>query len=207
MERPVLHAQPRQAGHPNRERRQGRLPAVVYGEGESQPISLDRREFEELMGQGGAHGLLDLELEGSLAPTMVAEVQRHPVSGRLLHVDLHRVALDRPVRAEVPIVITGEEELVKRHGIVERLLRAVEVEALPSALPEEVAVDVGGLEPGTTLTAGELRLPEGVRRITPAEEPVLSITLPQAEETGSEESGAEAGKTEEKGAAGGEGGE
>ncbi|MDI3298437.1 MAG: 50S ribosomal protein L25 [Bacillota bacterium] len=204
MERPVLHARRREAGHPNRERREGWLPAVVYGEGASEAIALPRREFEELVATGNVRGLLDLELEGTTAPAMVAEVQRHPVSGLLLHVDLHRVALDRPVRAEVPVVVTGEEELLKRHGIVERLLDEIEVEALPSALPEEIPVDVGGLEPGTTLTAGEIRLPEGVRRITPAEEPVLTITLPQIEEAEAA-GGAEAAEGE--GAAAGKGGD
>ncbi|MBX5464259.1 MAG: 50S ribosomal protein L25 [Clostridia bacterium] len=202
MERPVLHARRRLAGHPNRERREGWLPAVVYGEGGSEAIAVPRREFDELVAAGGVRGLLDLDLEGSLSPAMVAEVQRHPVSGQPLHLDLHRVALDRPVRADVPLVVVGEEGLQKRHGIVERLLDDLEVEALPARLPEEIRVDVSALEPGTTLTAGDLQLPEGVRRITPAEEAVLTIALPQAEEAGA--TGGEAAEGE--GAAGGQGG-
>ncbi|MDI3269161.1 MAG: 50S ribosomal protein L25 [Bacillota bacterium] len=174
----------RQPGHSRRWRRQGFVPAVLYGHGQpSQTIRVPQKDLEQFFKSFGRHHLVQLrDPAGQVQPAVVKEVQIHPLRQTLLHVDFQRVDLDEPLAAEVSLEILGEEELTKKGLVLQLQLRALEVESLPQNLPDSLPLHVAHLEPGSAITAGDLPLPAGVRLVTPAATVVGSVMVPRAHE-------------------------
>ncbi|HEX2398166.1 MAG TPA: 50S ribosomal protein L25 [Solirubrobacteraceae bacterium] len=166
-------------------RRQGRVPGVVYG-GDDPPetFEVDQRSLRQALGHAGA--VIELSLDGDrTTPVVVKEEQRHPVSGRLLHVDLLRVRLDRPIHATTILELDGVEEApgVKEGGILEQVTREVNVEALPTAIPDAIHHDVSAMEMNDTLTLAAVRAPEGVTLLDDPDETVIAtLSPPRVEE-------------------------
>jgi large subunit ribosomal protein L25 len=183
MEELTLDARPRDPGGANRLRREGYVPAVVYGRGgPPRSVAVDERSLLAVLDRAGRHHIVRVGGQ----PTLVQEVQREPTTGRILHVDFHAVSLQERVHAEVPLRIRGEERLHKGGGaIVQHQLTEVRVSCRPSDLPDFLPVDVGGLKPGDTLTAGDLDLPPGVELLHDAAEVVLTVLAPRLETVGS----------------------
>lgn len=164
-----IKAEPRVAGtkgHARRLRMQGKTPAVVYGyDLESFPIALDTHSFGLLLHRDtSGNRILDLEVEGREGPdlkVLIKHVQRHPVDESLVHVDLLRVDMERKVRVQVPVHLTGAAESpgVREGGIVEHLLRHLAVECLPGSIPEDVVVDVSGLAAGESVHVRDIEIP------------------------------------------------
>ena len=121
-------------------RRSGRVPGVVYGGGgEAQGFDADARELRHALAGSGA--VLDLSIDGEKAtPVVLKEAQRDPVRGETVHVDLLRVRLDEAIHAVVPLELTGTEEApgVKEGGVLEQITRELNVQALPTAIPESI---------------------------------------------------------------------
>ncbi len=144
-------------------RRDGLVPGVVYSGGsEARAFSVPEREARNAIAHGGA--LLDLEFEGATAePVVVKETQRHPVRGQIIHIDFQVVRLDQKIFSEVSIELLGTEDApgVKEGGVLEHITHEVNVEALPTDIPESIAADVSGMEIGDTLTLASLIAPEG----------------------------------------------
>ncbi len=165
-------------------RARGLVPGVLYGRGiEPLPIAVDLRALEAtLQAAAGGHVLLDLtvredgQVRGELA--MVQEVQREVLSRRLLHVDLHRVSLTEKVYTRLPVVVRGEAPGVREGGILEVLRHEVEVSGLPAELPDHLELDVSRLTLGHSLHVRDLKVPEGVTVLTPADETVVTILAP-----------------------------
>ena len=160
-------------------RKDGALPAVVYGQQASATaIALDAREFQAIYSRAGHTHLVDLALDGGRAvKVLVREVQTHPRRQGPVHVDLYRVNLRETLHADVPIVIVGEAPAVKRgDGDLLIALHTVKVECLPADIPESVEVDINGLE---ELDAGirlsEVAIPQGVTLLTDPEELVVKV--------------------------------
>ncbi|HEU5318770.1 MAG TPA: 50S ribosomal protein L25 [Chloroflexota bacterium] len=152
-------------------RRQGIIPANIYGRGiESLPIQVDVRAFRDALAQAGSSTVVDVHIsddghaDGKSHPVLIENVSTHPATGKVLHIDLRQVDLNRPVRAHVPLVLIGESPAVKNEGaVLMHPMDTIEVEALPRALPHEIQVDVSTLaEVDQQITLGDLRLPEGV---------------------------------------------
>jgi large subunit ribosomal protein L25 len=145
-------------------RRDGLVPGVVYtGGSEARAFSVPEREVRNALAAGGA--LLDLTFDGGKAePVVVKEEQRHPVRGDLLHLDLQVVRLDQAIQSEVAIELLGIEEApgVKEGGVMEHITHEITVEALPTEIPESIAVDVSGMVIGDTLQLDSVIAPEGV---------------------------------------------
>jgi len=170
-------------------RRQGLIPAVIYGKNmEPISVSLDAKATKSIFGkrQGHIHHvkLEDSRFEGDV---MVQDVEREPFTGKVIHLDLHRISLKEKVRTEIPIVIVGESDLEKRGLILQRQLREVLVECLPQDIPENFTVDVSRLNPGETVTCGELQIPKEVRLMTPPHEVVVVAVTAKAAEAAEEE--------------------
>jgi large subunit ribosomal protein L25 len=162
----------------------GRIPAVVYGKGrQSQSVVLDPHALETLLQKSGAglNTLIDLSVAGRTDTVLVKELQRHPVTGRPLHVDFFQLDLTQKITVSVPIHFTGKARGVEFGGILDHPLREIEVECLPRAIPEFIEVDVSALDVGHSIHVSELRLPEGVEVKTDASLPVASVVLPAAE--------------------------
>lgn len=162
-------------------RREGRVPGVLYGlNAEPIPFEADERELRHALHGHGA--VLDLVLDdGSGEPAVLKDAQRHPVRGDLMHVDLVRVDLKKPIEAQVPVHIVGAEESpgVREGGVLEHPTREVTVEALPAAIPEYLEVSVTEMEINERADASVIALPDGVTLISDSGEVVAQISPPR----------------------------
>jgi large subunit ribosomal protein L25 len=185
-------------------RRSGRVPGVLYGGG-AEPLSfdVDARELRLALAQSGA--VLDLSIDGGKAtPVVLKETQRNPVRGETVHIDLLRVRLDKAIHAIVPIELEGVDASpgVREGGVLEQITRELNVEALPTAIPEAIVYDVSELQIGETVMLSALSAPEGVTLLDDLEETVLAtLTAPRLQ---SETETEIEGETELVGEGGGE---
>jgi large subunit ribosomal protein L25 len=161
-------------------RRSGSVPGVLYGGG-SEPVGFaaDARELRHALAGSGA--VLDLSIDGGKpTPVVLKEAQRHPVRGETVHVDLLRVNLNVAISAVVPVELTCSEDApgVKEGGVLEQITREVNVEALPTAIPESIAHEVGDMQIGDTIMLSAITPPEGVTLLDDLEETVLATLSP-----------------------------
>ncbi len=166
----------------------GQVPGVMYGEGkDSQPVQLDAAMFDRMMRTGAHHRLLDVTVDdGTSVKALVREIQIHPVSRAVEHVDLQRVSMQKRIHVEVRVVLVGKPEGVRNQGgILEHNLREVEVECLPGDIPEEIEIDVSHLQVGQALHISDLRR-EGVTILGHPETTVATVSLPAAEKSTAE---------------------
>src|SRR6266571_3518744 len=152
-------------------RAEGRIPAVIYGRrAQPQNLEVNAKEMENLMHHSISENLLvDLEVKEDARPkrlALVQEVQHHPLSGQVLHVDFHEVAENEKVTVMVPVETVGEAAGVKTGGgVLEHVLFKIRVRGLPKDLPEVINVDVSPLEIGQSIHLKEIPLPAGVEVI------------------------------------------
>ncbi|MDY7101091.1 MAG: 50S ribosomal protein L25 [Actinomycetota bacterium] len=194
----------------SRLRKAGRIPAVVYGKGEPATLlSVDWPDLRKaLTTEAGTNAVLRLRYGGNETLAMVRELQRHPVRWDVLHVDFVSIDRNVEIEVEVPIVLTGEAEEVSRAGgLVDQSLYHLAIYALPGAIPNELEVDISGLEVGSTLTVADITLPDGVRTEVEDDEPVASGQITRAAEEAEAEEAAEGEEGEGEAAADGEGGD
>jgi large subunit ribosomal protein L25 len=183
IEQNVLEAQPREAGTKNdarRVRREGKIPAVVYGAGkDALPVTIDPRHVLRILRSDSGHNtIFDLALNGGeRTKAMIVDWQYEPIKGSLLHIDLKRIAMDKALRVNVPIVLQGVPAGVKTEGgILEQMLREVEIECLPADIPSHIDVDVTELTFGTVLRVKDLPHNEKLKFLTEANQPVAHVT-------------------------------
>ncbi len=163
-------------------RREGYVPGVVYGgsDGDSSSFKVNARELRAVLHEGSA--LFDLKLGGGRArPVIVKDQQHHPVRGELIHIDLLQVRLDEKIGSTVSIELENVEEApgVKEGGVLEHVTRELNIEALPTDIPERIVVDVSGMEIQATMHLSEITAPAGVTFLDDPEETIIAtITLP-----------------------------
>ena len=205
LEQNTLEAQAREAGSKNdarKVRRGGKIPAVVYGAGkDSLSISVDPRHVQRILNSETGHNtIFDLALTGG-EPTkaMIVDWQYEPIKGHLLHIDLKRIALDKVLRVSVPVTLVGEAAGVKQEGgIMEQMLREVEIECLPGDIPSHIDADVSHLTFGKVLRVSELPHSDKIKFITDENQPVAHVTSVKEEVVATPEAvAAEAGNPAE----------
>jgi large subunit ribosomal protein L25 len=165
----------------------GRIPGVLYGPKiGSVSVDLESRSLERILRESGANALLDLAIDGraDLAESvaLVKELQRHPVRGELLHVDLYQVDLAQTVEVAVPLNTSGRSEGVEAGGILDVVIHEITVRCLPRDIPESLEVDVSALQIGDVIHAGQVALPAGVELAIDAELGVVHVVAPAVEE-------------------------
>lgn len=156
----------------------GKIPATVYGKGvKSASITLSTDAFKKVYSEAGATGLIELQLGSQMRPVLVHHVQADPVNDALLHIEFHQVDLKEKVHANIPLEILGEAPAVtQKLGVLLRVLDEIEVEALPTELPEKVLVDVTGLENvDMEVKVANLKVPNGVSVLTSGELTVVKV--------------------------------
>jgi large subunit ribosomal protein L25 len=184
----LLEAQQRNAGTKNdarRVRREGKIPAVVYGAGkEAMPVSVDPRQVSRILhSETGHNSVFDLALDGDRTKAMIVDWQYEPIKGSLLHIDLKRIAMDQKLRVNIPIELVGEPAGVKQQGgILEQIAREVEVECLPGDIPNQIELNVSELVFGTVLRISDLPKNEKIKYISDPEQPVAHIITIKEEE-------------------------
>lgn len=167
-------------------RRSGKTPGILYGGPSPIKIAVDPREvFRIIHGHEGSTQLLRVTFAGSKDSRMVIlrDMQLDPVSENLVHVDLQEVNMDKPIQVTVALHHVGEPVGVRdTQGILEMVLREVQVSCLPANIPEDIKADVSNLAIGDVLTVGDLVVPEGVRVLTDQAQAVATVAPPAAEE-------------------------
>ncbi|MDD9819602.1 MAG: 50S ribosomal protein L25 [Nitrospira sp.] len=169
-------------------RRAGQVPAVMYGQGQSHLIQLDPKAIQKiLVTQAGGTGLIALSIDDGgqvqQRTVVIQDVQRDPVSGLMMHVDLLEVAMDKPVRVKVPVHVTGGVPLgVKRDkGVLHQPTRELHIECLPRAIPEHIEVDASALEVNQGIHVRDLNVDEGIRILDDLDGMVVNVTMPISE--------------------------
>jgi large subunit ribosomal protein L25 len=166
-------------------RKQDMVPGIIYGKDVSPlPLAFRRADLNRVFRVKG--GLYRLNISGEKpAMALLREVQRKPMTGEIIHVDFMQVKMTEKITAMVPVVVVGEEELVKQGAILQAGLKEVEIECLPGDLPDSLQLDVSGKSMGDTVLVQDLEHPEGVRILTDLNAVALVISHParEAEET------------------------
>jgi len=178
----TLEAQPRTPGNKNDARRvrgEGKIPAVVYGAGQdAKAVTVDPRQVARILNSETGHNtIFDLTLDGSKSKAMIVDWQYEPLKGKLLHIDVKRIAMDKKLAVLVPIMLKGEAAGVKQQGgILEQMLREVEVECLPTDIPSHIDADVSELVFGKVLRVADRPHSDKVKFLTDPNQPVAHVT-------------------------------
>jgi large subunit ribosomal protein L25 len=165
-------------------RAQGMVPAVLYGDGGgagSTVLAVPTKVVDYTLQHVGDNALYDLKLgDQDDATVRVVDVQRNPVSGRLVHVDLAPVNMRERIVVTVPLTVAGADDSpgVTEGGVLDQVAYEVEVESLPGDIPQGLTLDVSGLQIGDNLTLADVELPEGVELISDPEEVAATVTPP-----------------------------
>src|SRR5580693_4058013 len=183
LEQNILEAQPREAGTKNQARRvrsEGKIPGVLYGASkDALPVTVDPRHVLRILRSDSGHNtIFDLALHGGeRTKAMIVDWQYEPIKGKLLHIDLKRIAMDKVLRVEVPIVLQGVPIGVKTEGgILEQMLREVEIECLPGDIPSHIDVDVTELAFGKVIRVSDLPHNPKLKFLTDENQPVAHVT-------------------------------
>jgi large subunit ribosomal protein L25 len=172
--------------HAKRLRRAGQVPAVLYGGAQPVNVAVAPRDIDRLTrGHEGSTQLLSVTFadSGQSRMAIIRDLQYDPVSEELIHVDLQEVAMDRPIQVSVAVHHVGEAVGVKEtFGILEMILREVQVSCLPGNIPAVLDADVTGLRIGDVLTVNDLKAPEGVRILNDPSQAVATVAPPAVEE-------------------------
>lgn len=177
-------------------RRQGRIPAVLYGPGkEPVLLSIDQNEFEKILkNQETGHLLLNLVIRNgkeSKRTAMIKELQTNPVSRAFLHVDFYEISMDRKIRVNVPVVPTGKAQGVELGGVLQIVRRELEVLCLPGEIPAAFEVDITNLDIGDSIHVEDIPLAEGVEIAADVNFTVITVLSPKMEAEEAEEEGEE----------------
>ena len=171
-------------------RRQGIIPGVLYGHKEETiPLALKEAEIEPVLRHG--ERMIDIVLDGTTQKALIKEVQYDTFGDFILHVDLTRVALDEKVEISVEITTTGTAPGVAEGGVLDVVMRELEIECLPTDMPSEIKVDVKGLNIGDSILLKDLPLPEGVTAKGEPQAVVVTVLKPEEEEEEAEDKGRE----------------
>ena len=165
-------------------RKEGLIPATVYGHNfEAKSIQFKAMEMERLYDEVGESGLVELLIDSEKLPILFRNPQYHAVEGNLLHIDCYKVNLKEKITATVPIEFIGESQAVKDGNVLVEVSNEVEVDALPTDLPESIIVDISILNAvDDMITVGDIKLDEKVEMITQLDQVIVKIEEPRVEE-------------------------
>ncbi len=190
-------------------RREGRIPAVLYGpKTDSMMLSIDFKEFEQIVKKANVGSvLLNLQIQNGetlTRPAMIKELQTNPVSGAFVHIDFYEIDMQRKINVSVPVVTRGKSAGVEEGGLLQIIRREIELFCLPTAIPESIEVDISDLTIGDSIHIREIALPGDVELPEDIDFTVITVLAPKVEEEVVEEEELEEGEeaAEEEGAEG-----
>ena len=159
-------------------RASGMLPAVLYGDDGSTPLSVETRTLDYTLTHFGDNALYDIDLGNGKATAREVDAHRDPVSGLLVHVDFAPVNMREKIEVTVPLTVVGEAAGSEEGGVLQQVAYEIQVETLPGDIPQEVTLDVTSLGMNENLTLGDLTLPGGVELLSDPEEVAATVTAP-----------------------------
>ena len=190
-------------------RRDGRIPAVLYGQKtDSIMLSIDFKEFELIVKKANIGSvLLNLQIQNGKTitrPAMIKELQTNPVTGAFLHIDFYEIDMQRKITVSVPVVTQGKSVGVEEGGLLQIVRREIELLCLPTAIPEAIEVDISDLTIGDSIHVQEIALPGDVELTEETDFTVITVLAPKVEEEPVEEEELEEGEevAEEEGVEG-----
>ena len=190
MQRIDLEAQIRERvgkGAARQIRREGRIPAVLYGAGKSTPMTLDPSAVIQILkSESGENALLNLKVKKGEKPestitAILRDYQRDPVTGELLHADLFEILLTEVLRLKIPLIMIGDPAGIKEGGVLQHSLRELEIECLPADIPEHLDVAIGELAIGQSIHVRDLSLASGIKVLDDPDQTIVSIAAPISE--------------------------
>ena len=165
-------------------RRSGQVPAIIYGHArQPQPLAIDAKDLDRLLGTIAAEAtVIELAVDGGRATkTLIREIQRHPFKRQILHVDFQELVAGEKVTVSIPITLVGTPDSVRLEGgVMDQVLRELEIEVDPSNIPNHIDVDVSHLELGHSVHVSDVKLPEGVTVIDDPEMTICVVSVPRA---------------------------
>ena len=165
-------------------RKQGFLPAVIYGKGQpSESLAVKEGDFLKLWRSAGESSIVSLDLGGREKKVLIQDVARDPLTDKPVHVDFYIVDMAKKLRVSVPLEFIGESEAVKSGGILVKVLHALEVEVLPKDLPHTISVDISKIKNvGESVSVKDIKVPAGVEILANPKETVVMVEALKAEE-------------------------
>lgn len=168
-------------------RREGKVPAIVYGKDKNVSITVDIAGLKILKSiKFSESTILDMDIIGGEKreniPVMIKDIQYHPVTDRVSHIDFMKVSLEEKIRVNVPLVLQGEAKGVKEGGIIEQILWEMEIEGFPLDIPEKIEVDVSALGVGFSLHAEDIKVADNLRITTRPHETIVTVVAKAVEE-------------------------
>jgi large subunit ribosomal protein L25 len=191
MQLVILDREETGSGGAKRTRGQGFVPGVLYGKGHNgQPIKVDASGLNRLISRKGSNAIFNADYKNMSRLVMLKEVQTEPVSGNVVHVDLHEIDANQTVKAVVPLVAVGADRL-SGGAILQQLVNEVEVECLPKYLPKVLEFDVTGMGPGQSVQVSDIKADKNVHLLAEPTDTVAVTAEPKAiaEEGEQEEDG------------------
>ena len=180
------------------------IPAVVYGLNDNVSLSINPKELSKLIDDKGRNVLIELKVDGDSAENrnvVLKELQTHPLKPGWVHIDFLEIDISKKIKVKVPIFLIGVSPGEKQGGIVNHIIRALEIESLPNAIPEKFEVDMSGVELNQMIRVSDLNLGESVQIVNDPNDIVLNVHLEKVKE---EEPEGEEGEEGEEGAEGAE---
>ena len=167
-------------------RAEDRIPAVVYGHGmEPISISVKRRELRvALSGAAAMNTILDLTVDGKVYPSIIKDIQRHPVKRNVAHVDFIQVNLNEEITVSVPIILEGEaKEVLANNGLVDLAIQELQVRTTPRQIPDSIIIDVTDMTIDSVIRIEDIQLPAGVEAIGEPDAPVATVLVMRSSES------------------------
>lgn len=164
-------------------RRSGEVPGVIYGHSrEAQSLAINTRDLEKVLSKiSFENTVVELSLEGKTTRTLIREIQRHPFKKQILHIDFQELIAGELITVSIPLVLVGTPEGVRLGGgILDQVLRDIEIEVDPASIPNHISVDVSSLIIGHSIHVRDLNIPAGVKVLTDEELTVCVVAVPRA---------------------------
>ncbi len=162
-------------------RKEGKIPAVIYGREINLPIYVDEHEFNTKFHVISENTIITLKTDGEDHDVLVKDYQEDVIKGKIIHIDFYAIEKGKLLRTHVPVELTGAPEGVKLGGILETLLHEVEIECLPKDLPDKFVIDISDLGVGDSVHVSDIPVEGDIKIVTPDEQVVCTIALARAE--------------------------
>ncbi|AEF16557.1 50S ribosomal protein L25 [Thermoanaerobacterium xylanolyticum LX-11] len=167
----------------------GYIPAILYGKGmESIPLAVETGKLRTIVQKHGRNVLLNLIVNGATHQAILKDEQKDELTGKLIHIDFQRVSMNEKVEAAVPLKFEGVGVIESKGLLVQHQKWELNVEALPTDIPEEIVVDVSNLDIGDTILVKDVVVPEGVEKVDDSDEVILTVVAPKNADVAAEES-------------------
>ncbi len=162
-------------------RKTGKIPGVVYGHGEATPVAVDAKQLADLLLSGNKSKIVDATIGAKHDSVLLRRVEAHPISRRALSVDFQRVSRDEAITSNVTVVTTGTPVGVRDNGgVMDVISHTLEIKGPAQSIPDNISIDVSGLDVHQHVLAGDVALPKGFTLITPPDTVVISVEITRA---------------------------